>query len=117
MKAQIGIRLSAASAQIGIFGRAFAAAMYGGSGFGGGGAGGALGGWRPGGPLGAAAAGAVSPVVAGAAGCASVAGVSPPSSPPPSPSAARRSFERRSRCSGTSVTRRHDRRNDVEPDA
>ena len=53
MKAQIGIRLSAANAQIGILGRALAAATYGGSGFGGGGAGGAPAGWRPAGPLGA----------------------------------------------------------------
>src|SRR5262245_31793737 len=105
--AQIGIRLSAASAHHGIFARDLAAAMYGGSGFGGGGAGGAAGAWRAGGPLGAA--GAAAPVVAGvaaAAGFSSPAGFSPASSPPPSPSAARRSRERRSRCSGTSVIRR-----------
>ena len=79
MKTHIGIRLSAAIAQNGIFGRALAAATYGGSGFGGGG--GAAGAGRPcaaAGPVGGAA-GAAAAVVAGvvAAGSPSLAGASP----------------------------------------
>src|SRR5262245_41672272 len=105
MNAQIGISDNAAIAQIGIFGRRFAAAMYGGSGLGGGASVGAGPARRPAGPAGAAAAGVAAAVVAGAAVGAASAAASPlgGASPPPSPSAARRSRERFRRCSGISV--------------
>ena len=111
MNIQIGSRLSAPIAQNGIFGRLLAAAMYGGSGGGGGGGAAAAAALRGVGPEGAA--GAASPVVAGVAAAAGspLGAASPPSDEELSPSAARRSRERFSRCSGISVmVRRHDRR-------
>src|SRR3954452_23798374 len=98
MNPQIGNRLSVAIAQNGIFRRRLAAAMYGGSGFGGGATAGVpLGALA--GVAGAAAAGVEDSTVAGVA---AAAGASPGADSPPS--AARRSFERFSRCSGISVT-------------
>ncbi len=103
MNIQIGSRLSAPIAQNGIFGRRLAAAMYGGSGGGGGGGAAAAAALRGVGPEGAA--GAASPVVAGVAVAAGspLGAASPPSDEELSPSAARRSRERFSRCSGISV--------------
>ena len=111
MNSQTGSRLRLSIAQNGIFWRDFAAATYGGSGFGGGGGAAAAAALRPTGPLGgAAAAGAAAAVVAGVA----AAGASPPAAgrvvAPEAEHAARRSRDRFSRCSGISVTRRHDRR-------
>ena len=62
MNAQIGISDRAAIAQNGIFARDFAAATYGGSGFGGGAATGGGPGLRPAGPDGAAAPGSPPPL-------------------------------------------------------
>ena len=105
MNSQIGIRLSAAIAQNGIFGRLFAAATYGGSGFGGGGGAGAAAALRPAGAAGAAAAsGVAGALAAGVAAWPSSPPAASPSWPPPRPSAARRSRDRFSRCSGISVT-------------
>ena len=111
MNSHSGIRLSAAIAQNGIFLRRLAAATYGGSGFGGGAGAGAAAALRAAGPLGG---GGARPVrrrrwwPAPAAGASAAAGRRRRRHP--SPRAARRSRERFSRCSGISVTRRHDRR-------
>ena len=69
MNSQIGIRLSAAIAQNGIFGRDLAAATYGGSGLGGGGGAGAAAALRAAGPDGAAAASGVAAALVAGARC------------------------------------------------
>src|SRR5882672_1329770 len=97
MKPQIGSKLSVAIAQNGIFLRLFAAAMNAGSGLGGGGAAGAA---RAGVAAGCATAAAAD--ASTFAGVAVVAGASAGADSPSS--AARRSLDRFSRCSGISVT-------------
>ena len=102
MNPHSGRMASTGAAHIGTFLRLFAAATYGGSGGGGGAAAGTGAAARAAG----ATAGFSTPADSSAAplGASEAGAASPALSPPPRPMAARRSFERFSRCSGISVT-------------
>ena len=102
--------LSAAIAQNGIFLRFLAAATYGGRASAEAAGPPVRAALRPTGPLGGGGVAAAAGVVAAGSRRAHPAPPAADASSPPSPSAARRSRDRFSRCSGISVTRRHDRR-------